>query len=73
MYSQTCLKDPNSEIYQIHVTLNYLHSESILAFLSVTYVNIRVRASKRNLARRNKTALGPRGQAETSINIEDFS
>jgi hypothetical protein len=29
-------------------------------------------ASKRNDARWNKTALGPRGQAETSIKIEDL-
>jgi hypothetical protein len=29
-------------------------------------------ASKRNCARRNKTALGPRGQAETSLKIEDL-
>jgi hypothetical protein len=29
-------------------------------------------ASKRNYARWNKTALGPRGQAETSIKIEDL-
>ena len=28
------------------------------------------RVSKRNFARRNKTALGPRGQAETSVHIE---
>ena len=30
-------------------------------------------ASKKNFARRNKTALGPLGQAETSLKIEDFS
>jgi hypothetical protein len=30
-----------------------------------------VRPSKRNVARRNKTALGPREQAETSLKIED--
>jgi phospholipid N-methyltransferase len=29
-------------------------------------------ASKRNYAKRNKTALGPRGQAETSLKIEDL-
>ena len=31
-----------------------------------------VRASKRNFAWRNKTALGPRGQTETSLKIEDL-
>jgi len=35
-------------------------------------VNRVSRASKRNFARRNKTALGPRGQAETSLKIEDL-
>jgi hypothetical protein len=30
------------------------------------------RASKRNLARRNKTTLGSRGHAQTSLEIEDF-
>ena len=29
------------------------------------------RASKRNFARRNKTVLGRRGQAETSFKVED--
>jgi hypothetical protein len=31
-----------------------------------------LRASKRNFARRNKTASGPRGQTETSFKIEDL-
>jgi hypothetical protein len=31
-----------------------------------------IRASKRNDARRNKTALGPLGRDETSLKIEDF-
>ena len=31
-----------------------------------------IRASKRNLARQNKTALGPRGQTETSLKIENL-
>ena len=31
------------------------------------------RASKRNITRRNKTALGPQGQAEISLKIEDLS
>ena len=31
-----------------------------------------IRASKRNFARGNKTAWGPRGQAETSLKIEDL-
>jgi hypothetical protein len=30
------------------------------------------RASKRNFARRNKTALGPQGQTETSLKIGDL-
>ena len=30
------------------------------------------RGSKRNFARRNKTSLGPRRQAETSLKIEDL-
>jgi hypothetical protein len=30
------------------------------------------RASKRNFERRNKTAFGPRGQAEISLKIVDF-
>jgi hypothetical protein len=30
------------------------------------------RASKRNFARQNKIALGPRGQAETFLKIEDL-
>jgi hypothetical protein len=31
-----------------------------------------INASRRNFARRNKTVLGPRGQAETSLEIEDL-
>ena len=31
-----------------------------------------LRASKRNFARRNKTASGSRGQTETSFKIEDL-
>ena len=31
-----------------------------------------IRAFKRNLARRNNTALGPRGQAEISLKIENL-
>jgi hypothetical protein len=31
------------------------------------------RTSKRNFARRNKTAFGPRGQDETCLKIEDLS
>ena len=31
-----------------------------------------LRASKRSITRRNKTALVSRGQAETSLKIEDF-
>jgi hypothetical protein len=34
---------------------------------------MRGRASKKNFARRNKTAFGPGGQAETSLKIEDMS
>ena len=30
------------------------------------------RASKRNFARQNKIALGPRGQTETSLKIKDL-
>jgi len=31
-----------------------------------------IRASKRNFARRNKTALGSQGQTETSLKVEDL-
>ena len=33
---------------------------------------IKFRASKRNFAKRNKTALWPLGQTETSIKVEDL-
>jgi len=31
-----------------------------------------IKVSKRNFAKRNKTAFGPRGQTETSLKIEDL-
>ena len=34
---------------------------------------LRPRASKRNFARRNNTAFGPRGQTETSLKTDDLS
>ena len=33
----------------------------------------RTRVSKRNFAKRNKTALGPRGQADAFLKMEDLS
>ena len=36
-------------------------------------VGVVTMASKRNFARRNKTALGPRRQAEISLKIEDLT
>jgi len=53
---------------------------SILQTISVSSVTsgrsfsaVRGRASKRNFARRNNTAFGPGGQAETSLKIEELS
>jgi hypothetical protein len=43
----------------------------VFADFRVRYIHA-IRASKRNFARWNKTALGPRGQAETSLKIEDL-
>ena len=48
----------------VHITTNVVSSTSLM---------VRCRASKRNFARQNKTALGTWGQTETSLNIEDFS
>jgi hypothetical protein len=49
----------------VHITTNVVSSTSLMVR--------RCRASKRNFARQNKTALGTWGQTETSLNIEDFS
>jgi len=46
---------------------------SSIKILDGTVVGVvAIRTSKIIFARRNKTALGPRGQAETSLKIEDM-
>ena len=56
-------------IPQIVVVIDSIASRGNFWFHSVLLM---IRASKRNDARRNKTALGPLGQDETSLKIEDF-
>jgi hypothetical protein len=44
-----------------------------LIYVQFSIIGAVVRASKRNFAMRNKFAVGPQGQTETSLNIEDLS
>ena len=55
-------------VVQQHCVINL----SVICGRSVVFSGgiLSVRASKRNFAWRNKTALGPRGQTETSLKIE---
>ena len=47
-------------------------SSSDIIIINLLKAVCRSRASKTKFARRNKTALGPLGQAETSLKIENF-
>ena len=45
---------------------------NIVEYTTYFYLHVACRASKRNFASRNKTALEPQGQTETSLKIEDL-
>jgi hypothetical protein len=44
-----------------------------LIYVQFSIIGAVVRAAKRNFAMRNKSAVGPQGQTETSLKIEDLS